>query len=214
MAFPTTGNTSELNAVNQILASVGQAPVTTLDQTNPDVAICYMTLKETSRQVQAEGWTFNKEFNYPDQVDTSTRRYKIPNNMLQVDLAECRKWEYGKYDSVRRTPPDEKEAYLYERNNHKYEWDEDTLYLDVVWLWSWDDLPIPVQEYIIAKAATIVSQRIITDNNLYTMLKEQENYLRAQALEYEANQGDFTYFGHPQGQDYYRSYQPFQALYR
>ena len=214
MAFPTTGNTSELNAVNQILASVGQAPVTTLDQTNPDVAICYMTLNETSRQVQAEGWTFNKEFNFPLDVDSSTRRFKIPNNMLQVDLAECRKWEYGKYDSVRRTPPDEKEAYLYERNHHTYEWDEDTLYLDVVWLWSWDDLPIPVQEYITAKAATIVSQRIITDNNLYTMLKEQENYLRAQALEYEANQGDFTYFGHPQGQDYYRSYQPFQALYR
>ena len=214
MAFPTTGNTSELNAVNQILASVGQAPVTTLDQTNPDVAICYMTLKETSRQVQAEGWTFNKEFNYPLDVDSSTRRFKIPNNMLQVDLAECRKYDYGKYDSVRRTPPDEKEAYLYERNNHTYEWDEDKLYLDIVWLWSWDDLPIPVQEYITAKAATIVSQRIITDNNLYTMLKEQENYLRAQALEYEANQGDFTYFGHPQGQDYYRSYQPFQALYR
>ena len=30
MAFPTTGSNTELQAVNQILASVGQAPVTTL----------------------------------------------------------------------------------------------------------------------------------------------------------------------------------------
>ena len=34
MAFPTTNATEELPAVNEILASVGQAPVTTLDQTN------------------------------------------------------------------------------------------------------------------------------------------------------------------------------------
>ena len=30
MAFPTTGSNTELQAVNQILASVGQAPVTSL----------------------------------------------------------------------------------------------------------------------------------------------------------------------------------------
>ena len=62
MAFPTTNATQELPAVNEILASVGQAPVTTLDQTNPDVAIAYDTLLQVSREVQAEGWTFNKEY--------------------------------------------------------------------------------------------------------------------------------------------------------
>ena len=44
MAFPTTNAVTELPAVNQILASCGQAPATTLDQTNPDVAIAYSTL--------------------------------------------------------------------------------------------------------------------------------------------------------------------------
>ena len=61
MPFPTTNATQELPALNNILASVGQAPVTTLDQTNPDVAIAYNTLLEVSREVQAEGWTFNRE---------------------------------------------------------------------------------------------------------------------------------------------------------
>ena len=64
MPIPTTNATQELPAVNQILASVGQAPVTTLDQTNPDVVIAYDTLLEVNKEVQAEGWTFNKEFEY------------------------------------------------------------------------------------------------------------------------------------------------------
>ena len=54
MTLPTSGSQTELQAVNQILASVGQAPVTTLEQTNPDVAIAYNTLLEVSREIQAE----------------------------------------------------------------------------------------------------------------------------------------------------------------
>ena len=71
MPSPTTNAQTELEAVNEILASVGQAPVTTLDQTNPDVAIAYDALINTSRQVQAEGWTFNKEYSYPLDVDAN-----------------------------------------------------------------------------------------------------------------------------------------------
>ena len=64
MPFPTTNATQELPAINQILTSCGQAPVTTLDQTNPEVAIAYATLLQVSREIQAEGWTFNKEYHY------------------------------------------------------------------------------------------------------------------------------------------------------
>ena len=84
MAFPTTNSAQELPAVNQILQSCGQAPVTTLDQTNPDVAIAYQTLLEVSREVQAEGWSFNKELNY-EMVPDTNNEILIPNNMLQID---------------------------------------------------------------------------------------------------------------------------------
>ena len=210
MAFPTTGNTSELHAVNQILASVGQAPVTTLDQTNPDVAICYQTLIDVSRQVQAEGWTFNTEYSYPFQVN-SQKHVVIPPNALQVDLSKEYP-QYGRLDTVFRTYKGEQ--LLYERNNHTFEWDGETIYVDVVWAYDWDDLPVPIQEYITSRAAVIVSQRIISDPNLHQMLQQQEIYLRAQAMEYECNQGDHTFFGHPQGSNFYRPYQPFHALYR
>ena len=87
MALPTTNATTELPAVNQILASVGQAPVTTLDQTNPDVAIAYDTLIQVSQEVQSEGWTFNKEYHYEFTPDTNDE-ILIPSNILQIKLTE------------------------------------------------------------------------------------------------------------------------------
>ena len=94
-------------------------------------------------------------------------------------------------------------------------WTEDTVLCDVVWEFDWVDLPQPIQDFISARAATIVSQRIVGDNTQYQMLQQQEAYMRAMALEYETQQGQFTFFGHPQGQqNYYQSYQPFHALKR
>ena len=134
MPIPTTNATQELPAVNQILASVGQAPVTTLDQTNPDVAIAYDTLLQVSKEVQAEGWTFNQEFEY-EIVTDNNKEYQIPNNMLQVDFSESYK---GNIDPVRRS------GKLYDRYNHTYALGDtaNTKYeTDVVWFFDWVDLP-------------------------------------------------------------------------
>jgi hypothetical protein len=207
MPIPTTNATQELPAVNEILASVGQAPVSTLDQTNPDVAIAYDTLTQVSREVQAEGWSFNKEYDYPQ--TTTNKQYIIPTNMLQVDLVER---TAGDKNVIRR------DGKLYDRYNHTYDiTDDDTadnLKLDVTWWFDWVDLPIPIQDYIVSRAAVIVSSRIVGDGGQYQMLQQREAYTRAMALEYETQQGDYTFFGHSKGQNYYTSYQPYQALYR
>jgi len=202
MPFPTTNAQTELQAVNEILASVGQAPVTTLDQTNPDVAIAYDTLVQVSREVQAEGWTFNVEYNYPFAPDTN-QQILIPTNVLQLDLTT----EYRDKDVVRRS------GKLYDRTAHSYEFTE-TMYCDVLWYFDWIDLPVPIQDYIVARSASIVSSRIVGDTNQYQMLQQREAYTRAMALEYECNQGDYTFFGHPRGANYYNSYEPYKALYR
>ena len=73
----------------------------------------------------------------------------------------------------------------------------------------------PIQNFITARAATIVSGRIVGDDSQYARLQQQEIQSRALAMEYETSQGQFTMFGHPQGsQNYYQSYQPFHALQR
>ena len=207
MPFPTTNATQELPAINQILSSCGQAPVTTLDQTNPDVAIAYDTLLQVSREVQAEGWTFNTEYHYDMTRDTNGE-IVIPNNILQIKLTE--NVENSDFDGIRRG------GKLYDRQHHTYEWkDYSPVECDIVWEFDWVDLPQPIQDFITARAAAIVSQRIVGDTEAYQMLQQQEAYLRALALEYETQQGQYTFFGHPQGQqNYYQSYQPYQALKR
>ena len=207
MPFPTTNSTQELPAINQILSSCGQAPVTTLDQTNPDVAIAYDTLLQVSREVQAEGWTFNTEYHY-DFTPDANDEILIPNNVLQLKLTE--NWGNVDKDGIRRN------GKLYDRQDHTYKWtDQSPVECDVVWEFDWVDLPQPIQDFITARSATIVSQRIVGDQAQYQMLQQQEAYARALALEYETQQGQFTFFGHPQGhQNYYNSYQPFQALAR
>ena len=204
MAFPTTNAQQELPAVNKILQSCGQAPVTTLDQTNPDVAIAYQTLLEVSREVQAEGWTFNKESHYEMSPDTNNE-ILIPNNMLQID-ASHNAANVG-LDVIRRN------GKLYDKANHTYTF-TNKVECDIVWEFDWVDLPKPVADFITARAASITSSRIIGDGTQYSILQQKEAFTRAMALEYECNQGDYTFFGHSGDTNRYTSYQPYNVLYR
>ena len=204
MAFPTTNAQRELPAVNQILQSCGQAPVTTLDQTNPDVAIAYQTLLEVSREVQAEGWSFNKELNY-DMLPDSNNEILIPNNMLQIDASKNA--ANAQLNVIRRS------GKLYDKAKHTYTFTKKVV-CDITWLFDWVDIPTPIADFITNKAATTVSSRIVGDPNQYEMLQQKEGMSRALAMEYECNQGDYTFFGHPGDTNTYNSYQPYNVLYR
>lgn len=294
MPFPTTGSSSELQAVNQILASVGQAPVTTLTteetlvinetarftgsisgttlttttanipvgtyiggvgvntgtsiatagveavpatdpvtyeytinisqtiaeqaltqssvtsrvetQTNPDVAIALNTLREVSREVQSEGWSFNKEYDYEITPDTNNE-VKIANNIIQMDLNRSYTQNIDR-DSINRG------GKLYDKKAHSYKWTDETLYVDILWYFDWENIPQPIQAFIVARAAAIVSSRIVGDGNQYQMLQQKEAFARAMAMEYECNQEDLSFFGAPKGGDYYQPYQPFHTLTR
>jgi hypothetical protein len=204
MAFPTTNATKELPAINQILMACGQAPVTTLDETNPDVAIAYQTLLEVSREVQSEGWTFNKEAHYAMSPDDNNE-ILIANNILQIDLSQ------SNADDKNVIIRDGK---LYDKEHHTYEWTEDSVDCDILWFFDWIDLPRPIQDYITAKAATVTSSRIVGDQTQYQMLQQKEGYMRAMAIEYETTQGDYSFFGKPDGATPYISYEPYKALMR
>ena len=207
MPFPTTNATKELPAINQILSSCGQAPVTTLDTTNPDVAIAYDTLLQVNREIQAEGWTFNREPHY-EFIPNDSDEVEIPNNILQIKLSQ--NGTNAQYDGIRRS------GKLYDRLHHRYTWpDHSKIECDVVWEFDWVDIPEPIQNFIVSRAATLTSQRIMGDQRQHDMLQQQEAYARSTALEYETAQGQYSIFGHPYDKsNYYASYKPFQALQR
>lgn len=205
MAFSTTDARTELGAVNEILAAIGQAPVTTLEQTNPDVAICYNTLIQISREVQSQGWAFNIEREYPLTPDVSNE-ISVPNNYLRIDLSPY--YNINRYEAVIRN------GKLYNKSEHTYIWTESTVYVDIIWFFTWEDLPAPIQDYIISRAASVTSQRLIGDNNQYELLKDKEASTLVIAQEYETQQGEYTMFGRSRNGSYYQPYQPYQTLMR
>lgn len=201
----TYAASTELDAVNQILSSVGQAPVTTLDLQNPEVSIVLSTLREVNRQVQSEGWLFNTERGYEFTPDAVTGFIEYPTNVIALDTTVDD--HGGTYDPVRR------DGKMYDRLEHTFVW-TDPIKCDVTWFFAYEDVPPPIQVYITARAARLVAVKLVGDKEIYSLLQEQELYTRAAALEYDCNQGDYSIFGWRDGQGTYTSYQPYHALTR
>jgi len=201
----TYAASTELDAVNQILSSVGQAPVTTLDLQNPEVAIVLTTLREVNKQVQAEGWNYNVERGYEFTPDSTTKHIAYPTNVLQLDTSKFK--HRDDFDPVRR------DGKFYDRLKHTYEWDN-VIEADVTWLFEFEDVPPAIQLYITARAARLAANKMVGDTTLFQLLQEQEIQTRAAALEYDCNQADYSIFGWRDGENYYNNYQPFHALMR
>lgn len=203
MALPSS--TTELDAVNDILNSIGQTAVTSIDQTNPDVSLAYRTLLSVSREVQSEGWSFNEEYDVQFSVDSVTKKIAVDNSILNIDATK----EYYQYDPI------VKDGFLWDRAKQTDIFDVDYIKCNVTRLYDFDKLPHYVKDYIIARAAAVASTRMVGDPTQYQFLREREGEARARLIENDCKVGDYSYFGHENGQqNYYTSYQPFRALIR
>lgn len=214
--IPNNPTIEQIDAVNEMLAAVGQAPVNQLEATNPDVALAFDTLTRTSREVQAEGWSYNKEYKVTRTRvnvtvgDTVETRVPIPNDIVFMDL--CTSHKNSTQDSVIRSDANGN-RYLYDRKNHTFNFTFDPE-VDIIYEFDYLDLPQPIQDYVLARATAVFASRLVGDQQLYQILKTAEAERRVAALEFECNQGDYTFFGHPEGGNFYTSYQPFNALSR
>lgn len=203
MATTTIDNDTELSAVNSILGSIGQSPVTALDYANPEISFIYNILGEVNRDVQNEGWHFNKEYHVKVSPDPTTKEITIPSTYLRYDLHEGHD---KSMDVVRRN------GKLYELVQHTYEFDDD-VYLDITHLFTFENIPPVFQRYIIYRASVRAATQLVSNPQLVQLLQVQEAQSRAACMEYECDQGDHSYFGTPH-ESSYLPYQPYNALRR
>ena len=211
MAQISYGVSTELDAVNSILMSVGESPVNTLTVQSPEVAIAQKTLQQVCREIQAEGWSYNTENEYPIDLDTNNQCI-IPNNVLQIDLNI---YQHGKdYNVVKRS--DNGVQKIYDKKNHTFTFENcSKLYFDIVWMYDFEDLPQAFKDYVTAKATRIASNRMVSSVENGKLLEADEAYTRALALEYDARQGDHNIFNDFQyQQDANTVYRPFKVLRR
>tara|TARA_R100000655_G_scaffold34969_1_gene67951 strand:- start:536 stop:1144 length:609 start_codon:yes stop_codon:yes gene_type:complete len=202
MATSTIAIDTELSAVNSILGAIGQSSVTTLNFNNPETQFIYNILEESIKDVLNEGWHFNTEEHVEVSPDANNNII-IPNSYLRYDLNNG---EDKSMDLVKRG------GKLYDKVQHTDIF-TDKVYLDVVYLYTFTDIPSVFQRYIIAKASTRAAVQLVTNPNLVQLLQTQEALTRASVIEYECNQGDHSYMGFPHESNY-TSYKPFRSLQR
>ena len=159
--------TTELQAINTMLSSIGEAPVNSISGTNNvDVAVAINILNETSLAVQSEGWNFNTEYNVSYSLDTDNK-LPLPSNCVQADAGSANRDR----NLVIRN------GFIYDLDNHT-----DVLTasvpLDVVLVQLFEQLPEYARRYITAKSARRFAARFIGDAGLTELAEvdEQEAY--------------------------------------
>jgi hypothetical protein len=239
--YQTQTTETELSSVNSILAAIGQAPVSRIYQedlspdkipythnekmcgktltfkgevdnprmdlryVNPEIALIHSILMEVNTDVQNEGWVWNTEWRYP-LIPGADGIVKIPLNVLRMDISEGQ--VFRDVDPVRRGDT------LYDRLHHTYIFDKDyAINFDITWKWDYEELPSAFKRYITLRASSRAATQMVTNPQLVQLLQTQEAQARAACMEYECNQGDYTYFGTPE-HTAYRSYQPYRTLAR
>ena len=202
---------TDLSAVNAILGAIGQSPVSSIDYDNPEIAFIFNLLKESNQDVQTEGWVFNKENHIKENVNSTTNKIIIDSDVIRIDGEDA--WDRTR-DFVRRKDPADNVWKMYDRVNHTFEFpDDEYLYVNVVRLLKFEDIPTAFQRYIIYKAAGRAAAQLVGNPALVKMIEKHEAQSRAAAMEYECNQNDYTMFGWPD-ESAYQAYQPYQALRR
>jgi hypothetical protein len=81
-------------------------------------------------------------------------------------------------------------------------------------MFDFSDLPAPFRDLIVARASLQASTKMVGDTAIYQMLQQKESLCRANAMEYECNQGDYSFFGANKNMGFYNSYQPYKTLAR
>ena len=194
---------TELSAVNSILGSIGQSPVTSLDFTNPEISFIHNLLREVNVDVQNEGWSFNTEYHVTYSPDTNGY-FVIPPNVIRFDVHDNQ--------NIKTTNVVKRNGRLYDKYNHTDVFTAD-LDLDVVTLYEFSDLPSVFQRYITYRAAGRAAAQLVGNPQLVQLLGTQEAQSRAACMEYECDQGDHTFMGWPDGTSY-NAYKPHHALRR
>ena len=198
--------TTQLQAINQMLTGIGQAPVVSLDIANPEIATALSILDSVNREVQGEGWNFNTEINYqftPDIDGTIT----IPENVLQI--SDNKNSNVQQYQTVLRN------GKLYDKISHSFTtWNVSPVLCDVVWLFGFEDLAQVFQDYITQRATRVFAGSVVGSKEMFQFNQQDEGMLRANCIAYDTDTSAVNIFGVETGQNFYISYTPFRTIAR
>lgn len=172
---------AELDAVNDILAAIGESPVSTLEgDANADVVNARRILAKINRTEQAKGWTFNIDETAELQPDVFSQLIPYMPNYLRVV-------------STGGTPYINRAGYVYDRLT-KTDRFSSPITCQLVTLMEYDEMPEIFKQYIVTKAAKEFNIRFFGSPEIDTVLSNDLVDLLQAINEYELDYGGYNAF--------------------
>lgn len=128
----------KLDAVNEMLASIGEAPTSSTDSTDPLVVSAVNKLERVDKKIQARRWWFNTEVITLSPTTTDSEII-LPSNTLSAD------------PTLRTSPYTKRGTRLYDPVNNTFTIEE-SVELELVLQLDFEWLPMTAANYITATA--------------------------------------------------------------
>lgn len=176
--------TSELDAVNIMLGTIGESPINSLDAATGvvDAVTARAILSEVSVQVQEEGWHFNTEYEFVLTPALGTKEIYVPANTIEVDASA---YDRNDIDVAIRGNR------LYDRKNKTFQFQQD-IKADLTILLEFNELPQAARHYITVRAARVFQQRVIGSDTLGSFSEKDEARALRSMRRYESKTADYN----------------------
>jgi len=174
--------TSKLDAVNTMLSSIGEAPVSSLSSGLIEAEIAESILDTIDREVQSMGWHFNTELN-KSFAQTPAGEILLPADILRADA------------TLKANAPNlvQRGLKMYDRVNHTFIVGTNAA-LDVVVQLVFDDLPEVAKRYIVLRATRIFQDRVVGSNTLHDFQEKDEQQALVQLKDFDKAADDHNIF--------------------
>ena len=174
--------TSKLDAVNTMLSSIGEAPVSSLSSGLIEAEIAESILDTIDREVQSMGWHFNTELN-KSFAQTPAGEILLPADILRADA------------TLKANAPNlvQRGLKMYDRVNHTFIVGTNAA-LDVVIQLVFDDLPEVAKRYIVLRATRIFQDRVVGSNTLHDFQEKDEQQALVQLKDFDKAADDHNIF--------------------
>ncbi len=182
MSHFTTVPVNELEAVNMLLAAVGEAAVSSLETaTTVDVTQAKNLLSNINREVQQKGWHFNTEWDVVLSLDSDSR---IPLGTTVLSV-----YSPTKMTTIRGR---EGSPFLYDLDNNTFTWTASINDAVTITLLDFEDIPQTARQYITTKAARIFQEEIIGQVSAEAVNRQEETEAYADLLDDEGERAGFN----------------------
>ena len=178
--------TTELEAVNTMLTSIGEQPIQNLNDLAglSDASIAKQILDNVSRAIQSRGWIFNTDLDVSMQINQYGEITLSPD-ILRVDTTSLVR--QGDTDIVERGRK------LYDRQKQSFTFTSNVK-VNQIKLLTFEALPEPARRYISIRASRIFHDRVVGSGELHRFYQEDEMNAWQALLEYEGDVADYNIF--------------------